>query len=136
MIDQTKEAERSGKEAERAGKEAERAGKEAERAGKEAERGQDGAGGGNSSRVAEQLFRQASELGGFLVVAMIAPIAPSGRGGAPPARRQGPMAQVASKARARAFEAQNAAAGQQDQDRDLIKALAAAVKSANLTLKP
>jgi hypothetical protein len=46
------------------------------------------------------------------------------------------MAQVAQKARARELEAKNAAAGQQDQDRDVIKALAAAVKSANLTLKP
>ena len=123
-IGQTKEAERSGKEAERSGKEAERSGKEAERGG-----------GSDPARVAESLFRQVGELGGFLVVAMITPVPPSPRSSVSP-RPKGPIAQVAQKARDRENEAKNAAAGQQNQDRDLVKAVVDALNAGKLKITP
>lgn len=124
MIGDTKETERGGKETERGGKETERGGKETERGG-----------GGDPARVAESLFRQVGELGGFLVVAMITPVPPSARSFGSP-RPKGPIAQVAQKARDRETEAKNAAAGQQNQERDLVKAVVDALNAGKLKITP
>jgi hypothetical protein len=85
---------------------------------------------GRATNVAETIFRQVSQLGGFLVVAVVAPLAGATGASSDPS---GPRAFALSKLRSNALDrVQEAAAAERDEqenNRKLITRLAAQIKA-------
>jgi hypothetical protein len=81
------------------------------------------------SGVAEEVFRRVSELGGLLVVALVAPVPAGGQGSGGGSAVQTAMSAVAQKAR-------DLNQAEADSDRAIVAELAAALKTGRLVQKP
>jgi hypothetical protein len=102
---------------------------------KGSERGADGGGRDSTQALAESIFGQVAGLGGFMVVAMVTPMAAARSAHAAPDYRRRAMAVVAQKAKDRTREALSSSQGELEEDRAVLRSLIDAVKAGRIKLE-
>ncbi|HET9358728.1 MAG TPA: hypothetical protein VFO58_03215 [Vicinamibacterales bacterium] len=118
------------KQADKGPKQADKGPKQADKGPKQADKGPKQADKGQPSEVAEDVFRQVTGLGGFLLVAFVAPMAPNTsavRNG--PTPRDSALALLGNKALERDNEATEQRRQDEERDRELVTKLATSIRT-------